>query len=140
LFHADATDACLPAATLSYPSAQSIKITKGTTIETAFAVEYYQTIDCKTVAGKFDCPTHCTEETPKGVAIPTVVSCTAVAAVVAHNGSMIWTALIFLAIASVLGYGVFVYMRRRADYDPSSFGQWIPNESNSSGNNYSTFS
>ena len=37
-----------------------------------------------------------------------------------------------------LGYAAFVYMRRKAEYDPSSFGQWIPNESGDS-NSYSTF-
>jgi hypothetical protein len=145
LFHKDATDGCLPAATLSYPNARSIKIMKGTTLATAFTIQYYRTTDCKTVdqLGTFECPTHCTEETPKGVTIPTAVSCTAVLPVVEKGGHMIVTAIIFLLIASVLAYGVFLYMRRKADYDPSSFGQWIPNESSggrSNDNSYSTFS
>ena len=144
LFHQDATDTCLKAATLAYSNAQAIRITKGTKsgfhIDTAFGIEYYDTTSCgsSSLISKFHCPAHCTTYDQKEY-VPTSVSCMTVALIVADDSfKMVLIAVVCVIGILGLGYAAFVYMRRKAEYDPSSFGQWIPNESGDS-NSYSTF-
>ena len=90
LFHQDATDTCLKAATLAYSNAQAIRITKGTKsgfhIDTAFGIEYYDTTSCgsSSLISNFQCPAHCTTYDKKEY-VPTSVSCMTVALIVADD-------------------------------------------------------
>ena len=146
LFHQDTTDTCLPAATLSYKLAQSIKLKKGSTIDTSFVVEYYQTNDCGDILGSFKCPSSC-RNLGKGFLIPTSVSCFISTSVVAGGHGFVKFAIISLLLALVFGYLAFVYMRRRAEFDPDSIStpvgsQWMGNNNNApnkGANSYSTF-
>ena len=148
LFHQDATDTCLPAATLSYAHARSIKLTKGLDISTAFAVEYYETDNCGAMLGKFNCPSHCIDIDHGKIVIPTAVACLTSTTVVAGGHGFVFIAIVCLICALVLGYGVFVCMRKRAEFDPDSVytpvgSKWVDQSSNNSsaeGNSYSTFS
>jgi hypothetical protein len=137
LFHQDSLNTCLRAATLAYPTtAKAITIVKKK-MQTGFSVEYYSDTSCDILLSTFQCPTHCT--LAGSGPIPTSVSCMHIAGIVKHdNASMVFIAIVCLIGVLGLGYAIFVYMRRRAEYDPSSFGQWVPT-ADSGSNSYSTF-
>lgn len=133
LFHADAAQRCVAAASLNFPTSKSLRLqpansrssfhprfTKAESTNlgsTAFTVSYFSDKLCSTPSLIQDliCPSHCDTTMDDNGTFFTSSFCLAEAEVItANTAQLVWVSVSCFAIALGLGTMIFVWMRRRA--------------------------